>query len=84
MNCLDKDPAVRPESIRAIAQTIDANAAAQSLFITPPTTRIDRSIGVQTAPSSRRQFSGEFYIVMTVLVALLILAAFTLILTLRR
>ena len=84
MNCLDKDPAVRPESIRVIAQMIDANAAAQPLFITSPPTRTGRPTGVKTAPSSRRRFSVEFYIVMTVLVALLILAAFTLILTLRR
>jgi len=76
MNCLDKDPAVRPESIRAIAQTIDAHAAAQPLFITPPPARTSRPTGVRTATTFRRRFSVEFYIVLAVL---LIIAAFTLI-----
>jgi len=84
MNCLDKDPAIRPESIRAIAQTIDANAAAQPLFITPPPPRTGRPTGIQTAPLSRRRFSVEFYIVMAVLVVMLIIAAFTLFLVLRK
>ena len=79
MNCLDKDPAVRPESIRAIAQTIDAHAAAQPLFITPPPPRTGRPTGIKTAPTFRRRFSVEFYIVLTVLAVLLIIAAFTLI-----
>ena len=78
MNCLDKDPAVRPESIRAIAQTIDAHAASQPLFITPPPARTGRPTGVQTAPLSRRRFSVEFYIVMAVMAALLIIAVVTL------
>ena len=82
MNCLDKDPAIRPESIRAIAQTIDAHAAAQPLFITPPPARTGRPTGVRTAPTFRRRFSVEFYIVLAILAVMLIIAAVTLFLVL--
>ena len=84
MNCLDKDPMVRPESIRAIAQGIDAHASAQPLFITPAPARTGRATGVQTAPLIRRRFSVEFYIVLGVLAVLLIIAAFTLIVVSQR
>ena len=84
MSCLDKDPANRPESVRAVAQAIDANVISQPLFITSPPIKTSRPTGVQTASATRRRFSPEFYIVMVVLAALLLLAAFTLILTLRK
>ncbi len=83
MNCLDKDPGVRPESIRAIAHIIDARAVVQPLFITPPPTRTGRPTGVQTAPLlSRRRFSVEFYIVLATLAVMLAIAAVTLYLVL--
>ena len=84
MRCLHKNAALRPESIRAIAVEIDANVISQPLFITAPPVKTGRPTGVKTASAPRRRFSPEFYIVMMVLVALLVLAAFTLILTLRK
>jgi len=85
MNCLHKDPAVRPADIREIATAIDANAAAQRLFITPPSTQ-PRPTGISTATSKspRQRFSKEFYIVMVALAALLVIAAVTLWIVLKR
>ena len=85
MNCLDKDPDVRPASVRELAQAIDANAAAERLFITPPT-NIPQPTGVPTATAHapRQRFSREFYIVMSVLIALLGVAGVTLWIVLRK
>ncbi len=86
MNCLHKDSAVRPSDTREIATAIDANAAAQRLFITPPSTQ-PRPTGVPTATAAkapRQRFSREFYIVMVALAALLIIAAITLWIVLKR
>ena len=85
MDSLDKDPAIRPASVRDFAQAIDANAAAERLFITPPT-NIPQPTGVPTATAHtpRQRFSREFYIVMSVLVMLLGVAGVTLWMVLRK
>jgi serine/threonine protein kinase len=83
INCLEKDPSKRPASIRAIAHAVDPVAATQPLFITPPPATA-RPTGRKTAPSPRRRFSAEFYIVMTLMAALLVIAAVTLWIVLRK
>ena len=83
MNCLHKDPLVRPSSIRAMAYIIAPEAVAQPLFITPPPTNVTRTAGVSTARVPRARFSREFYIVMLVLSILMIIAAITLFLAIR-
>ena len=82
-NCLDKDPLVRPTTVRVVAYTIAPESVAQPLFITPPPTNVERTAGVATAQLPRSRFSREFYIVMVVLGALLAIALGTLILTVR-
>jgi serine/threonine protein kinase len=77
INCLEKDPSKRPASIRAIAHAVDPVAATQPLFITPPPATA-RPTGRKTAASPRRKFSAEFYIVMALMAALLVIAAVTL------
>jgi serine/threonine protein kinase len=83
ISCLEKDPSKRPASIRAIAHAVDPVAATQPLFITPPPATA-RPTGRKTAPSPRRRFSAEFYIVMTLMAALLVIAAVTLWIVLRK
>ena len=77
LSCLDKDPGKRPASVRAIAHAVDPAAATQPVFITPPPAT-GRATGRQTAPSPRRKFSTEFYVVMVLMGALLAIAAVTL------
>ena len=78
MNCLNKEPDVRPASVRAVAHIIAPESSTQPLFITPPPTNIERTAGVATARIPRSRFSREFYIVMIALGALLLIAAMTL------
>ena len=78
MNCLHKDPVVRPATVRAVAHIIAPQSASEPLFITPPPTNVARTAGLGTAQVPRARFSREFYIVILVLCALLVIAAITL------
>jgi serine/threonine protein kinase len=78
MNCLHKDPAIRPASIRAVAHVIAPQSASEPLFITPPPTNVTRTAGLGTASIPRARFSKEFYVVILILCALLVIAAITL------
>ena len=78
MDCLNKDPTVRPASVRAVAHIVAPESAAQPLFITAPPTNVQRTAGVATARIPRSRFSREFYIVMIALGALLLVAGLTL------
>jgi len=78
MNCLNKNPEVRPASVRAVAHIIAPESSTQPLFITPPPTNVERTAGVATARIPRSRFSREFYIVMIALGALLLVAGLTL------
>ena len=78
MKCLNKDPAIRPVSVRALAQVIAPEVITQPLFLTPPPTAT-RSAPAHTGKrGTRGRFSKEFYIVMLVLGALLVIAIITL------
>lgn len=79
LNCLHKDPAVRPASARAVAQVIAPEALTQPLFITPPPTK-----GHLTPSVRRARFSREFYIVILALSVLLTVALVTLWIMLSR
>lgn len=83
LNCLHKDPAVRPSSVRVVAQTIAPEAMNQPMFITPPPTAM-RAAPVPTGRVSRPRFSREFYLVMLALGALLAVALVTLWIVVRR
>ena len=78
MNCLNKNPEVRPASVRAVAHIIAPESSTQPLFITPPPTNVERTAGVATARIPRSRFSKEFYIVIIALGALLLVAVMTL------
>ena len=83
MNCLHKDPQIRPASVREVAYTIAPEAMAQPLFITPPPTTL-RTERASTVALPKVRFSIEFYIVMVVLGMLLLVALSTLWMVLRR
>ena len=83
MNCLHKDPQIRPASVREVAYAIAPEAMAQPLFITPPPTTL-RTERASTVALPKARFSREFHIVMVVLGVLLLVALSTLWLVLRR
>ena len=78
LDCLHKNPAVRPATVRAVAHIIAPQSASEPLFITPPPTNVARTAGLSPAPAPRARFSREFYIVILILGALLVIAAVTL------
>jgi serine/threonine protein kinase len=78
MKCLNKDPAIRPVSVRALAQVIAPEVVTQPLFLTPTPTATPSAPAHIGQRASRGHFSKEFYIVMLVLGALLLIAIITL------
>ena len=78
MKCLNKDPAIRPVSVRALAQVIAPEVVTQPLFLTPPPTATRSASAQPGKRGTRGHFSKEFYIVMLVLGALLVIAIVTL------